>query len=1418
MTEELNRRHNLATMPTINNNGESYIVPFDIYKEGYDAYDISNWFKGRVGDNGTPFGIRWYKHGQLMDVTGMRPFIEGQVGDYTIDDSDPDDPKINMDSEASNVHVVGDVNDCQEYGVAIYRLINQAMPQSGIFYGKIGVMGTQDDGTTVMSSVDVVFKVLAGHMSMVGARKFYVSELEKALLDFKAKIKKHDQEYADLVKQHNQEFQDQVKKLKDDTQQVIDDARSTYESETKNAHDSLDALKSQIKANRDEQENLAQHLAGTEQQIETHDVVTRPEFLDLGNRLNQQVANLRQNKTLYFANLSELQGKYPAGTDNLCITLDDKHLHVYDYANNQWTDAGATDVITADPATKDAIYQDSSNVAPDPDFKIMEGEWYFGRDIGNADWAFAQGTVFNSKIIEMHGYYSNSTTNNWNNSWCITRDINVIGQSALSIGILVNSKTAGQPEDAHSELQVTFYDSQRQWLSQVTNQIPESHSDGLNLVKWENIQVPNGAVTFTFAIMIHGNGAIKFAQPRINFYATILPYDFVDSERHLKQIDARTNVNNLIYNPDFITDDYWHMANAGSNVTFDIGATGGIQGSNFAKITVPKGQSGSLESAPIYSAHQGYISFATLANKHGSGSASFGINFWDTDNNLLGRFFQNIGNNYDNDYNYQTYKTTNVQVPNNTDHFTFYAYAQDQVELRVCRPQLNYGYTLLPYSMSEELEHVQPINSKSDANNLISNPDFTNLDLWDYDTNGDSANVALTGKAINNSEIVKIVGNDNSTWLTSQKFKVQPKAVLRTSWLLNVQMENPYAAQMTIVFFDSKNTRLPDKQLSIATNTLANELMEYQYSVQVPDQAKTAYIGIIVNGKGSVEIAKPCAEFESVPTNTLLNLTSTKGWDSWSVGKDLGGQVPYTINTDGSITVKGFHSDIKENNWNNTWLARPGFDIKTNDKLISFKWNLSFNLKDQTDGYVHLKIVFSNADGSKIFKTFEKDAVADTQSINNQTITWNGLFIPDGAERFDVSVTIHNEGDFTLNSFDYKFNDDYTVQRLPRLFINNSRDIDENSQNAEFIYFDGKTITDGYMQFSWQGNSSRAYPKKNIKIKLFEDKDMKKKLKMKPKATWSANNKFNLKANWIDATQSRNLVNAKLMADATAITPVADNVNIPLLQAQNLGQMEGYPVEVYLSDGYYGLFTFNTKKNDKTFNMDEDNANHEIVTVEMPTKAFSDPTITIDGKNYATEIHDVANDELKANFTKFVQFVNTSSDSDFKAHIQDYIDLKSVINVMLFGMMSHEYDWYAKSELLATFDNGKHFYMIAYDLDSTWNLMWDGSRITDFTDNVAADTSGNKLMDRIIALFAPEIQKQGIYLRQKVWSNSQMINKFRAYIDQIPSECYKREQERWKNIPSKEITNFVQIQGSIIQLGQAMDNYLNKLGQSTDGK
>lgn len=350
MTEELNRRHNLATMPTINNNGESYIVPFDIYKEGYEAYDISNWFKGRVGDSGTPFGIRWYKHGQLMDVTGMRPFIEGQVGDYTIDDSDPDDPKINMDSEASNVHVVGEVNDCQEYGVAIYRLINQAMPQSGIFYGKIGVMGAQDDGTTVMSSVDVVFKVLAGHMNMMGARKFYVSELEKAWLEMQAKFKQYNQEYKDTTTKQAEQF-------KADTEKALADLNTKIANEIKRAEDTLGDTQASIDANIASLKRIATTCASIQAEIDANDIVKLSDFNDqtkalangqknLDSAITSKLAAMSTQPEL-FDNEDAIKAKYPKGTVGIKIATNT--WHGWGFINGEWKDLGDYKPTTSDP-------------------------------------------------------------------------------------------------------------------------------------------------------------------------------------------------------------------------------------------------------------------------------------------------------------------------------------------------------------------------------------------------------------------------------------------------------------------------------------------------------------------------------------------------------------------------------------------------------------------------------------------------------------------------------------------------------------------------------------------------------------------------------------------------------------------------------------------------------------------------------------------------------------------------------------------------------------------------------------------------------------------------------------------------------------------------------------------------------------
>lgn len=316
---ELNAKHNLSTIPSIDNDGNAYVIPLDIYKEGYQAYDISNWFKGRVGDNGTPFAIRWYSHGRLLNILGKRPFIEGQVGDYTIDDSDPDNPQITMAEDAANIHVVGDVTDTQEGGIAIYRLISQAFPKSGIFYGKIGFMGVQDDGTLVNTGVDIVFKVLAGHMNMLDARKFYVSELEKALAEFKEKSAELQKDFQDKMDSNEQDFNAHMTSELQNLQDHVNSYLSQYEGAVKYNIASLD--------------HLASVASSIDAELKAADVANKQDFDNLKKDIATKLSQMQLTPTVV-TNLQELTTKYPNGAMGVFVTADDGCIAYFD--SSQW--------------------------------------------------------------------------------------------------------------------------------------------------------------------------------------------------------------------------------------------------------------------------------------------------------------------------------------------------------------------------------------------------------------------------------------------------------------------------------------------------------------------------------------------------------------------------------------------------------------------------------------------------------------------------------------------------------------------------------------------------------------------------------------------------------------------------------------------------------------------------------------------------------------------------------------------------------------------------------------------------------------------------------------------------------------------------------------------------------------------------
>lgn len=206
---------------THNNNGRHYRIAIDIAKEGAEVFDLTPYFKGRVGDNNFGLQIVWYYQGQLLDTQGMKPYIRGNVGHYSLDDQ----KDLQMAPDASVVTYTGKPEDSYGNGQVIYRFPEQMFPTDGVFKGFIGLIDDTDNGgNTHVTGVDVWFRVLGGVAQLGKAAKFYLDELETAITNGEERLrqaeidynKQFEQIYTDLTAKKTT-ISDEMDKLGDQT-------------------------------------------------------------------------------------------------------------------------------------------------------------------------------------------------------------------------------------------------------------------------------------------------------------------------------------------------------------------------------------------------------------------------------------------------------------------------------------------------------------------------------------------------------------------------------------------------------------------------------------------------------------------------------------------------------------------------------------------------------------------------------------------------------------------------------------------------------------------------------------------------------------------------------------------------------------------------------------------------------------------------------------------------------------------------------------------------------------------------------------------------------------------------------------------------------------------------------------------------
>lgn len=252
-------------------------------------------------------------------------------------------------------------------------------------------------------------------------------------------------------------------------------------------------------------------------------------------------------------------------------------------------------------------------------------------------------------------------------------------------------------------------------------------------------------------------------------------------------------------------------------------------------------------------------------------------------------------------------------------------------------------------------------------------------------------------------------------------------------------------------------------------------------------------------------------------------------------------------------------------------------------------------------------------------------------------------------------------------------------------------------------------------KFKVHGQTSANLPKKSYKVTLDRDIEI--------FNHYGKMHSYVLKANYNDASQALNVVNAKLWGklrashvvnDTGILTESGDTLvdnngqrivgetDPQLSIGANYGAVDGFPVGVYINDEYWGLYSFTVPKDDVMAKMPK-SGKHAIVSSDWePQGALQAET------NFKDKM------ELEFCSTKDEQWAMDSINTLIRAGLQDYdsaqdfdnaltplVDFDSVYDYYIYSLLIGNVDGIYRNYLLQTFD-GKKWYFAAYDLDVTF--------------------------------------------------------------------------------------------------------------------
>lgn len=1367
---------------THNNDNHHYRIAMDIAKEGSSLWDLTPYVKGRVGDNRFGLQVTWTYQGQLMNIEGMKPYIEGNVGQYSFDDKN----NLQLDPNSGIVRYVGDPADCQAGGQATYYFPEQMFPKEGIFKGYIGLLDDRDDSSQPhISGVTVWFRVLPGIAQMGHACDVYISDLDKALQNFKVKLDQHDKDYQTQL------------------QQVIDDARNAYNSQVKNSQDALVAMQAEIDEGRGDATHLAGRVADMLTQIKDNDIVTvhqhQEDISKISTAINDRLKNMK-TAPVGIADAQTLQNTYPNGADGLFVTLDNKHLYMW--LNGQWSDAGPYETAQLDKQVEQSIGDVKSAVLKENLIKngsfsdgTLDGVW---GDLGsdklhifnflNRNWACLQSDTLEA----YHGFnwWIDNPLKNLGNNYPFHIEFDLVTAQPMTLDVNLvpidheNNRLGGMTiktintynwEFKHFDVDFGIDDKYinadhfyLQIVQQDSKMVQEMRVTGvICYLKYHEITNLHGN------LIENGDFSNGLAYPAYsNLSGSTMPViDF----NNQKWVDFQSPVQQAYQGLD------WVIANPINELGQDYPLKLKLKLATSQPMTVDINLIAYNEKGELIGGASGGQTLRTL---HTQG--------W--------RFTkQEINFRIDDQYK-------------NADHFVLQILQPDNApveHLRVTDLDLRVIYDKSPdtkgnliadSSISSGVVSSQVSRNMGDGNLSVLN--FADTNWLSFTSDKTSQYQGLSWKC---SNPIKDLG---------MPYPLRVKFTLMTA-------EN-MTLQANIIGFDNQGKQVGAVMLS-RFNTTAWRSVTYNFTTDLPgdlSKADQLYLQIVQpDGKAIKEIRVTDIIFDTIYDDcSLLTDNLIKNGDFanglvYPIWSDISDDQLSVINYLNKNWLKVV--DDKAHAW-----GGPQWEIKSDPNYFNQPFEIKFDLMTAEDMTLNLNAVFFDDKGQRIGGTSGGQNIDTLKTKASKIITYKNRFEFDSAYRNAslVHIQLINPNNTPIKqiiltdlSLKLKFDkvklDNVEIDELEQQYGLPIMMIDgdlsgmdhDHAKNITYNYKNKNTHLSGYGTVKWQGSSSATLAKKGYRLKTTKD-DYKKKDKIRVQPSWQKHSKFNLKAYYNDGMLSRDPISANIGGQVSASRPTLPR---DLIHEDNFGYIDGFPIILFINNEYQGLYSFNLTR--PSFDYTKwaimgNVYNDTTQFVNVPTDG-----VKLDGSDFVSlNPEDTPTDEEKKAVTDLFKWMVNSTDDEFKRDLDKHFNIPSLIDYVVVSNILGARDAAGKNQILMTWD-GKIWYYQLYDLDCTYNANWMGGKTFD-TPEVGVDLpflGNNQFLRRFAKLYHNAIADRYRDVRQ--WCTpGYILSLYKQRINLIGQGNFEQEWAKW-NDPSKDTEDFKQLQNDLYDHFKAAD-------------